>query len=83
MHGRVSAKPIINDPPILLGEGKDPNLGISRAQFILEAEKLCKVSELLVEDLMALEDQGMRSGSMRLQSEVSVVYVSVCVYVSE
>jgi len=70
MHQRVD-KPTLRDPPKLLPENKAPKLAISRAQFVKEAEKEWKVSELLFEDVVALESDVMLSGSVRLQSETT------------
>jgi hypothetical protein len=58
------------DPPRDLAPGRNPSLNASRALFIREAEKKWNVSTLLLEDLLILEDAAVRTGSMRLQSEV-------------
>jgi hypothetical protein len=73
MHDRINTLPEVfeKDPPSEYG-GKHPSLGISRAQFIREAEKEWRVSELLVEDVLVLEEQAMRKGSVWLQSDVSI-----------
>jgi|NorSeaMetagenome_1021524.scaffolds.fasta_scaffold87265_2 hypothetical protein len=70
MHGRVSKNPVQADPPQELAENKLPSLALSRSQFIREVEQTLKLSELIVEDALALEEQAVRSGSVRLQSEV-------------
>lgn len=79
MHGRVSQDPILSDPPqdLALDESKLPSLALSRSQFIKEVEKKFKLSELLVEDAMVLEEQAVRSGSVRMQSEVCFLSADV------
>jgi hypothetical protein len=72
MHGRVSKDPILSDPPQDLAPDQNtlPSLALSRSQFIKEVEQKFKLSELLVEDAMVLEELAVRSGSVRMQSEV-------------
>ena len=71
----MRAKEVPVDPPQDLAPGKAPSLSVSRSLFIREAERRFKVSELLMQDLLVLEEKAVRDGSMRLQSEVGV---SVC-----
>jgi hypothetical protein len=78
LHGRVRAKPVQVDPPQDLAPGKAPSLSVSRSLFIREAERRFKVSELIMQDLLVLEEKAVRDGSMRLQSEVGF---SVCMAV--
>jgi hypothetical protein len=71
MHGRVDfAVEPLEDPPARLPADQGPSLSVSRSQFIREAEKRWRVSEILLQDLLVLEEQALRSGAVRLQSEV-------------
>lgn len=70
MHARVDEKAGAVDPPHDLAVGKAPSLRVSRSLFVREAEKKWKVSELVLENLLVMEEKAVRDGSMRLQSEV-------------
>ena len=71
MHGRVSKNPVQADPPQELAENKLPSLALSRSQFIREVEQTLKLSELIVEDALALEQR--KSKKAELQSALELL----------